>query len=51
MTGRIIKSDLALDDLEEHAEYLRLRSPRAALRFLDAAEAIFPSARVDARHW
>jgi toxin ParE1/3/4 len=41
MTRRIIKSDLALDDLEEHAEYLRLRSPRAALRFLDAAEAIF----------
>ena len=41
MTGRIIKSDLALDDLEAHAEYLRLRSPRVALRFLDAAEAIF----------
>jgi toxin ParE1/3/4 len=41
MTGRIIKSALALNDLEEQAEYIRLRSPRAALRFLDAAEALF----------
>lgn len=41
MTRRIIKSDLALTDLEEQAEYLRQRSPRAALRFLDAAEALF----------
>jgi toxin ParE1/3/4 len=41
MTRRIIKSDLALKDLEEQAEYIRLRSPKAALRFLDAAEALF----------
>lgn len=41
MTHRIIKSDLALTDLEEQAEYIRLRNPRAALRFLDAAEALF----------
>lgn len=41
MTRRIIKSDLALNDLEDQAEYIRLRNPRAALRFLDAAEALF----------
>lgn len=41
MNRRIIKTDLALTDLEEQAEYLRLRSPRSALRFLDAAEALF----------
>jgi plasmid stabilization system protein ParE len=41
MTRRIIKSDLALKDLEEQAEYIRLRNPKAALRFLDAAEALF----------
>jgi toxin ParE1/3/4 len=41
MTRRITKSDLALNDLEEQAEYIRLRNPRAALRFLDAAEALF----------
>lgn len=40
MTRRIIKSDLALTDLEEQAEYLRQRSPRTAMRFLDAAEAL-----------
>ena len=41
MNRRIIKTDLALTDLEEQAEYIRLRSPRFALRFLDAAEALF----------
>jgi plasmid stabilization system protein ParE len=41
MTRRIIKSDLALNDLGEQAEWFRLRSPKAALRFLDAAEALF----------
>jgi toxin ParE1/3/4 len=41
MSRRIIKSDLALNDLEGQAEYLRQHSPRAALRFLDAAEATF----------
>jgi toxin ParE1/3/4 len=41
MSRRIIRSDLALNDLEEQAEYIRLRSPRAALRFLDAAESLF----------
>src|SRR5437762_3673968 len=39
--GRIIKNDLALGDLEEQAEYIRQRNPRAALRFLDAAEGTF----------
>ena len=38
MSRRIIKSDLALNDLEDQAEYLRQHSPRTALRFLDAAE-------------
>jgi toxin ParE1/3/4 len=41
MSRRIIKSDLALNDLEEQAEWFRLRSPKAALRFLNAAEALF----------
>jgi toxin ParE1/3/4 len=41
MTRRIIRSDRALADLEEHAEYIRQRSPRAALRFLDAVESLF----------
>ena len=41
MSRRIIKSDLALNDLEDQAEYLRQHNPRAALRFLDAAEAPF----------
>jgi plasmid stabilization system protein ParE len=41
MTRRVIKSDLVLKDLEEQAEYIRLRSPQAALRFLDAVEALF----------
>ncbi len=41
MTHRIIKSDLALTDLEEQAEYIRLRNPGAALRFLDAVETLF----------
>ncbi len=41
MSRRIIKSDLALNDLDEQAECIRLRSPRAALRFLEAAEALF----------
>src|SRR5579884_4247862 len=40
MTRRIIKSELALQDLEEQAEYSRQRSPRAALRFLDSVEAL-----------
>jgi plasmid stabilization system protein ParE len=34
MSRRIIKSDLALNDLEEQAEYIRQDNPRAALRFL-----------------
>jgi len=41
MSRRIIKSELALADLEEQAEYIRQRSPAAALRFLDGAEALF----------
>jgi toxin ParE1/3/4 len=41
MSRRIIKSDLALNDLEEQAEYIRQDNPRAALRFLEAAEATF----------
>ncbi len=39
--NRIIRSDLALGDLDEHSEYIRQRNPRAALRFLSAAEAAF----------
>ena len=38
MSGRIIRSDLAIADLAEHAEYIRERRPRAAIRFLEAAE-------------
>jgi plasmid stabilization system protein ParE len=41
MSCRVIRSDLALIDLEEQSEYIRQHSPRAALRFLSAAEAIF----------
>lgn len=38
---RIIKRERALDDLEHRSEYIRQHNPRAALRFLDAAEATF----------
>lgn len=38
---RIVKRDRALRDLEHRSEYIRQHSPRAALRFLDAAEATF----------
>jgi toxin ParE1/3/4 len=41
MSRRVLKSDLALADLEEQAEYIRLRSPKSALRFLEATEALF----------
>jgi toxin ParE1/3/4 len=41
MTGRIERHDAAQNDLDEIAEYIRQRSPRAALRFVDAAEATF----------
>ncbi len=41
MNRRIIRSDLALNDLAELAEYIRQHNPRAALRFLKAAEATF----------
>jgi toxin ParE1/3/4 len=41
MSGRVIRSGLALNDLEEQSEYIRQRNPRAALRFLNAAEALF----------
>jgi toxin ParE1/3/4 len=41
MNGRIIRSDLALADLEEQSEYIRQHNPRAALRFLAAAEDTF----------
>jgi toxin ParE1/3/4 len=36
---RIIKHERALRDLEHRSEYIRQHNPRAALRFLDAAEA------------
>jgi toxin ParE1/3/4 len=36
---RIIKHEQALRDLERRSEYIRLHNPRAALRFLDEAEA------------
>ena len=41
MSGRIVRTDLALADLAELAEYIRQRNPAAALRFIDAAEAAF----------
>lgn len=41
MSRRVIRSDLVLIDMEEQSEYIRQHSPRAALRFLSAAEAIF----------
>lgn len=36
---RIIKHDRALRDLEHRSDYIYQHNPRAALRFLDAAEA------------
>jgi len=41
MSGRIIRSELALGDLDAQSEYIRQHNPRAALRFLAAAEATF----------
>lgn len=38
---RILKHERALRDLEARSEYIRQHNPRAALRFLDAAEATF----------
>src|SRR6478735_5433965 len=38
MSGRIVRTDLALADLAELAEYIRQRNPPAAMRFIDAAE-------------
>jgi toxin ParE1/3/4 len=41
MSRRIIRTDVALDDLDAQSEYIRQHNPRAALRFLGAAEATF----------
>lgn len=41
MSCRVDKNDLALADLNELAEYIRRHNPRAALRFLECAEATF----------
>lgn len=41
MSLQIDKSDLARQDLAEQAEYIRRDNPRAALRFLEAAEEAF----------
>ncbi len=38
---RIIKHERALRDLQSRSEYIRQQSPRAAIRFLNAAEATF----------
>ena len=38
---RIVTHERALRDLENRSEYIRQHNPRAALRFLDAAEATF----------
>jgi toxin ParE1/3/4 len=38
---RVLKRAVALRDLEEISEYIRQDSPRAALRFLQAAERSF----------
>ena len=39
--GRIVKRQRALEDLEERSDYIWADSPRAALRFLDEAQAAF----------
>ncbi|MFI5455275.1 MAG: type II toxin-antitoxin system RelE/ParE family toxin [Isosphaerales bacterium] len=41
MSRRIIRTDLVLGDLDAQTEYIRQHNPRAALRFLAAAEATF----------
>jgi toxin ParE1/3/4 len=41
MSNRLIKHARALRDLEDRSEYIRQRNPRAALRFIDEAEATF----------
>lgn len=41
MTRRVERREVARRDLEEIAEHIRRDSPRAALRFVDAAEATF----------
>jgi toxin ParE1/3/4 len=41
MKPRIIKHLLAKADLAEQAEYIRKDNPRAAIRFLEAAETTF----------
>ena len=38
---RVIKHERALHDLEGRSEYIRQHDPRAAIRFIDAAEATF----------
>src|SRR5947209_19299814 len=38
MSRRVIRSELALSDLAELAEYIRQQSPGSAVRFLDEAE-------------
>ena len=41
MNPRIITHARALRDLEERSEFIRQRNPGAAIRFIDAAEAVF----------
>jgi toxin ParE1/3/4 len=41
MSRRVVRSELVLSDRDELSEYTRQRNPRAALRFLGAAEATF----------
>jgi toxin ParE1/3/4 len=41
VTGRILRTDAALNDLNEQAKFIQRDSPEAAIRFLAAAEATF----------
>jgi toxin ParE1/3/4 len=41
MRGRVLRTDMAMTDLAEHAEYIRERRPSSAIKFLGAAEATF----------
>jgi toxin ParE1/3/4 len=41
MTQKVVRAPAAENDLAEIADFLASKSPRSALRFLDAAEAAF----------
>jgi toxin ParE1/3/4 len=41
MTGRVLRTETALRDLDEQATFIQKDSPNAAIRFLAAADASF----------